>query len=79
MWTLHLQQERVGCSLNRFCKQLREARKARGDAGVSTDTGIDTGTGTGTGTGKGMDKDKDTIEVKAAGTASRRGAKQRQR
>ena len=67
MWTLHLQQEREGCSLNRFCKQLREAGRARG--------GVDTGVDTGTGTSK--DKDKDTIEVEATGTTPRRGAGRR--
>jgi len=58
MWALHQQQERVGYSLDRFCKQLREARKARGGAGESTGTG--NGRGKARGIDRGTDKDKDT-------------------
>jgi hypothetical protein len=37
MWALHWQQQRVGCSLDRFCKQLRDGRKARDGTGTGTE------------------------------------------
>ena len=36
MWSLHLQQQQMGCSLDRLCKQLREGRKARTGTALGT-------------------------------------------
>jgi hypothetical protein len=34
MWKLHVDQQRMGCSLDRFCKRLRTNRKAGADRAV---------------------------------------------